>query len=148
MPQDKIDTDDEPSDVGLSAEDLLDPLMKVNSNMKPQCTPVKLETYWSYELCHGKYIRQYHEEKIKNGVAKTEYFLGYYNGKLPLPKPETQPKTRKEVKKKMIDGIETPYYEISFDSGTECSLKQGMHRTAKVQYICNPQAHTAEILRW
>ena len=108
---------------------------------------VKLETYWSYELCHGKYIRQYHEEKIKNGVSKTEYFLGYFNGKLPLEKPAVQPKSRKEVKTKMIDGIETPYYEMMFDSGTECSLKQGTHRTARVQYICNPQAHTAEILR-
>ena len=34
------------------------------------------------------------EEKIKNGVSKTEYFLGYYNGKLPLEKPAVQPKAR------------------------------------------------------
>lgn len=93
-------------------------------------------------------MRQYHEEKIKNGVSKTEYYLGYYNGKLPLVKPAEQPKSRKDVKTKMIDGIETAYFEMEFDSGTECSLKQGMHRTAKVQYICNPQALTAEILRW
>jgi len=146
LPQDKLDANDEPDEIGAVVEDLLDPLMKVQASNKPQCTPVKLETYWSYELCHGKYIRQYHEEKIKNGVSKTEYFLGYYNGKLPLEKPAVQPKSRKEVKTKMIDGIETPYYEMMFDSGTECSLKQGTHRTARVQYICNPQAHTAEIL--
>jgi len=146
LPQDKMDADDEPVDIGQYAEDLLDPFMKVGANNKPNCTPVKLETYWSYELCHGKFVRQYHEEKIKNGVSKTEYYLGYYNGKLPLAKPAEQPKSRKDVKTKMIDGIETAYFEMEFDSGTECSLKQGTQRTAKVQYICNPQALTAEVL--
>jgi len=146
LPQDKMDADDEPVDIGQYAEDLLEPFMKVGANNKPNCTPVKLETYWSYELCHGKFVRQYHEEKIKNGVSKTEYYLGYYNGKLPLPKPAEQPKSRKDVKTKMIDGIETAYFEMVFDSGTECSLKQGTQRTAKVQYICNPQALTAEVL--
>ena len=23
----------------------------------------KIETYWTYELCHGRYLRQYHEDK-------------------------------------------------------------------------------------
>merc|ERR1712227_1122145 len=145
LPQDKIDTDDEPSDVGLSAEDLLDPLMKVNSNMKPQCTPVKLETYWSYELCHGKYIRQYHEEKIKGATKTTEYFLGKYDKPLSFD-PEKVPKSRDEVKTKTIDGIKTPFWQLEMTDGTPCQLKPGEGRKTKVQYICNPNAYHNEIL--
>ena len=45
----------------------------------------QFQTYWSYEVCHGKYIRQYHDEKIKGGTKTTEYYLGYYKGPLPMP---------------------------------------------------------------
>lgn len=40
---------------------------------------LRIEIYWSYELCHGQFIRQFHEEKESKNVA--EYFLGNY-GKL------------------------------------------------------------------
>ena len=25
--------------------------------------PFQLESYWTYELCHGRFLRQYHEDK-------------------------------------------------------------------------------------
>jgi len=44
--------------------------------------PLQLESYWSYELCHGKSIRQYHEEKdpaSDDGISVTQdYTLGLY----------------------------------------------------------------------
>ena len=57
------------------------------------------------------------------------------------------PKSRDEVTKKMIDGIETPYFEIVMDGGTPCPLKAGQNRKTRVQYICNAQAFHNEILR-
>merc|ERR1712123_462709 len=39
LPQDKMDADDEPVDIGQYAEDLLEPFMKVGANNKPNCTP-------------------------------------------------------------------------------------------------------------
>ena len=37
-----------------------------------------MESYWTYELCHGRFIRQYHQEGGKNGKL-TEYNLGRWN---------------------------------------------------------------------
>ena len=67
------------------------------------CFESQIETYWTYELCHGRFLRQYHEEKDSGLVSvilqtspskslshchalfspeqKTqlqEYYLGYY----------------------------------------------------------------------
>uniref|UniRef100_A0A023FQL9 Endoplasmic reticulum lectin 1 n=1 Tax=Amblyomma cajennense TaxID=34607 RepID=A0A023FQL9_AMBCJ len=39
----------------------------------------RLEQYWTYELCHGKSIRQYHEESVGNKVVMQEYYLGKYD---------------------------------------------------------------------
>ena len=46
LPQDKLDADDEPDEIGAAAEDLLDSLMKVQANNKPQCTPGKSFFYY------------------------------------------------------------------------------------------------------
>jgi len=58
---------------GPSPIELLSPLFS-----QFVCT-FKLETYWTYELCHGKYIRQYHEEREGKKVKLQEYFLGRWD---------------------------------------------------------------------
>lgn len=38
-----------------------------------------LGRYWTYELCHGRYILQYHEEKdAARRIKRQEYYLGQY----------------------------------------------------------------------
>lgn len=37
---------------------------------------LRIELYWSYEMCHGRYLRQFHEEKETKSV--TEFYLGNY----------------------------------------------------------------------
>ena len=47
----------------LSPYQLLKPLFT-----KELCS-YRLEQYWTYEICHGKFIRQFHEE---SGVKKVQ----------------------------------------------------------------------------
>ena len=39
----------------------------------------QLESFWTYELCHGRYIRQYHEERDGKKVKLQEYYLGKWD---------------------------------------------------------------------
>jgi len=58
------DSVDEKDDGEVSSnhepQNLLAPLFK-----KSACAQ-RLETYWTYEVCHGKHVRQYHEEKVRS----------------------------------------------------------------------------------
>ncbi|XP_036118056.1 endoplasmic reticulum lectin 1 isoform X5 [Molossus molossus] len=51
------DEEEEKDYKGPNPRDLLEPLFKQSS-----CS-YRIESYWTYEVCHGKHIRQYHEEK-------------------------------------------------------------------------------------
>ncbi len=31
--------------------------------------------YWNYELCHGDYLRQYHEEKLEDGQVRDIMYI-------------------------------------------------------------------------
>jgi len=128
-------------ETGESAETLLAPLFKETA--KKDCS-LRIETYWSYELCHGQYIRQFHEEKVKGSVKSTEYYLGRLE-EYPL-NPANAAKNRAEVSKKKLDGLPTPYHSISMGDGTECDIHTGKKRKTDVRYICNPNAIKPEIM--
>lgn len=37
-----------------------------------------LDVYWTYELCHGRYIMQYHDNKETQRNIRNEFYLGNY----------------------------------------------------------------------
>ncbi|XP_063822799.1 endoplasmic reticulum lectin 1 isoform X1 [Ostrinia nubilalis] len=98
----------------------------------------RLESYWSYEVCHGRYIRQYHEEREGKQVRTQEYFLGHWSL-------EKQGNLEKEIqtmldnkvppKTTKVDGVNLPYVEMLLEKGTLCDLS-GKPRITRVLYVC------------
>ena len=42
-----------------------------------QSCAYRLEHYWTYELCHGKHIRQYHEERDGTKIKVSFWALNF-----------------------------------------------------------------------
>jgi len=110
---------------------------------------IRLEPYWTYEICHGEIVKQYHEEKADDGtVSKTEYVLGRLT-KLEVKEILTSSinsgKEKQKVSKRRINNRETPYYSVVMSNGTPCDLSNGKFRSTTVLYICHPSSHS-EIL--
>ncbi|XP_012989308.1 endoplasmic reticulum lectin 1 isoform X1 [Esox lucius] len=143
------DDDDAREYTGPTPGDLLDPLFKQSS-----CS-YRIESYWTYEVCHGKHVRQYHEEKETGQQIKLqEYVLGSMTKKTEASATlgtetteaetfeETEPKSEpeKEVPTKNVEGQLTPYYPVLMGHGTPCVLKQDAPRSTNVLYVCHPEA--------
>ncbi|PSN40562.1 Endoplasmic reticulum lectin 1 [Blattella germanica] len=108
----------------------------------------RLESYWTYELCHGRYVRQYHEEREGKKVKLQEFFLGRWNktqfAKLneELSRAESLEKdmrdsksSHNEVPMKKVDGLNMAYLQVNMSDGTICDLN-GKPRLTKVLYVC------------
>ncbi|XP_071962419.1 endoplasmic reticulum lectin 1-like [Antedon mediterranea] len=114
---------------GPSAKIVLKPLFK------QQICVYKIEPYWTYEMCHGKHLRQYHEEKLPgNEIKLVEYFLGRYEA------PAITESVPKSIPTKKIDGKDMPYYEVLFSNGTLCDIKPKKARLTRLRYVCDPLA--------
>lgn len=116
--------------------ELIAPLFSQHS-----CT-YRLESYWTYEVCHGRFIRQYHEDREGKKVKLQEYFLGRWDkDHLRVLLDEEQSKAKEtgrkeEIPHKKIEGVNLPYYEIAMGNGTLCDLNQNKPRETRVIYVC------------
>lgn len=99
----------------------------------------KIESYWTYELCHGQYLKQYHEEHDGKKVKLQEYFLGKwskFHTEALRTKLEEADKTNEPLQYKRIEGLNLPYVEIEMQDGTLCDINNEP-RVARVLYFCD-----------
>lgn len=99
----------------------------------------RIDSFWSYEICHGNYIKQFHEERDRI----QEYYLGKFDKtQLEAMKEKDEAdqgsgggsEPRKYPQKK-IDGNNMAYFEMEMTDGTLCDLNNEP-RTTKVLYVC------------
>ncbi|XP_064602693.1 endoplasmic reticulum lectin 1-like [Liolophura sinensis] len=133
--KDQSDKNTGKSFTGTSVEELMENLYAMKS-----CS-YRIEPYWTYELCHGKHIRQYNEQKEPGKKSSVqEFFLGYY--KPVKPDPESEDSLAKTAKKKNVDtrkveDLELPYYKVTMEDGTMCDVT-GQPRKSSILYVCQP----------
>lgn len=100
-----------------------------------------MESYWTYELCHGRYVRQYHEDREGKKLKMQEYFLGTLDKAQKIKLSATYDEQAKNPDRKLnipikkIDGINMPYVEVEMTDGTLCDLNN-KPRSIRVLYIC------------
>ncbi|XP_031336493.1 endoplasmic reticulum lectin 1 [Photinus pyralis] len=131
-------------EVELSATDNYDgpsPLELISPLFSQSSCSYRLESYWTYEVCHGKHIRQYHEDREGKKVKVQEYNLGFWDKNYYETLVMESKAVEKESKNvplsfKKIDGINLPYFELTMGNGTRCELNQNKPRQTKVVYVC------------
>jgi len=122
--------DSEDTYEGPNALDILQPLFSQSS-----CT-YRLESYWTYEVCHGRYVRQYHEDREVSKTKTQEYFLGRWDK-------AAHDQLSKELDSglhypppvKKLDGLMLPYLQLNLTDGTLCDLN-GKPRRTSILYVC------------
>jgi hypothetical protein len=89
----------------------------------------KVDGWWTYELCYEKHLRQFHKEK---DGRLTEYMLGVYDGGINQALEDSNEVLTADKHTKR------PALQQLYHQGTQCELKDNLHRTATVLYFCKP----------
>uniref|UniRef100_X1Z2S6 Endoplasmic reticulum lectin 1 n=1 Tax=Capitella teleta TaxID=283909 RepID=X1Z2S6_CAPTE len=129
--------------VGPTEYELLEPLFS-----KDGCF-YQSEMYWFYELCPGKYLRQYHNANKDGGEKFQEYYLGYYTEEQMLKDKEEGEKNKMHdlespIKREKVRGLEMPFYPVLLSGGTPCELINEA-RQVRLLYVCDME-HLAGLL--
>lgn len=102
----------------------------------------RVDSYWIYEICHGKHIKQFHEQRDVNNkkvIVQQSFMLGYFSYD---SLPTSEARSTAQVDTINHAGALRPYYSITYTGGTECDLKEGLKRKTTVKYICMPDFQT------
>lgn len=118
----------------------MEPLLRSN-----YCS-YKFELFWVYELCHGRFLRQYHEENAKFKTKITqEYYLGIMEPEQIRAHLEEYEKQRLELSRTggapptiLVNGHHKPFLQFNMTDGTRCDLTK-KSRAARIIYVCNEE---------
>eukprot|EP00116_Pleurobrachia_bachei_P008388 sb/3468650/ len=102
----------------------------------------RVDSYWVYELCHGSYVKQFHEErdtKDRKVLLKQQYFLGNVTAQ---SYPEMN-EVEGSIPTINHAGALRPYYSVKYTEGTACDLLPGTKRETTVFYLCMPDFQTS-----
>ncbi|KAF8369255.1 hypothetical protein PRIPAC_87084 [Pristionchus pacificus] len=107
LPQSNKEVDDDVNSYsGPTPWELIAPLKERNI-----CTQ-RVDPFWSYEVCHGKYVRQFHESK-----EKLNFYLGNYHPKLSSYQYEKEKPNNDRIK---VNGEELPYLPVVYSQVSTC----------------------------
>ncbi|XP_013149234.1 PREDICTED: endoplasmic reticulum lectin 1 isoform X2 [Papilio polytes] len=114
------------------------PISLLNPLFTQKVCSFRLDSYWSYEICHGRYIKQYHEERDGKEVRTQEFYLGIWSlenqmklvADLKLAKENKVP-----LKTTKVERMDLPCVELVMDGGTLCDLND-KPRITRVLYVC------------
>ncbi|RMZ95459.1 endoplasmic reticulum lectin 1 isoform X1 [Brachionus plicatilis] len=100
----------------------------------------RIESYWIYELCHGNFVRQYHETKTAGKVIISgEYFLGYFDPTKQDPDyfKQSNDKLIPSISWKNLNGVKIPTYAVKYTDGTSCEILKDTKREITIFYACD-----------
>ncbi|XP_037072858.1 endoplasmic reticulum lectin 1-like [Pollicipes pollicipes] len=131
----RLTKDEDVAYEGPNPLELLEPLFS-----KMACS-YRLESYWTYEVCHGDFVRQYHETKEGKQTKLIEYFLGRYSkdtlkSQIAELDAAIAAGTAASPKKLRLEELDLPYLEVPYRDGTVCDLT-GRPRETLVRYVCH-----------
>lgn len=103
----------------------------------------RLDFYWTYELCHGRFLRQFHEASVVLKAKQQQYFLGKYS-MTEYDKTEAEFMAKiaryksegKKLPSVIVEGVSMPYIEFNYTGGTLCNLNN-RERVTRVLYVCS-----------
>ncbi|XP_069086950.1 protein OS-9 isoform X2 [Pleurodeles waltl] len=99
----------------------------ISDLLKPMETApclIKTKDWWTYELCYGKHIQQYHMEELE--VKGDVLYLGYYQSEF-----DWNNETAKATKHHRLKR----YHSQLYVNGSKCDLN-GRTREAEVRFVC------------
>lgn len=100
----------------------------------------RIESYWIYELCHGQFVKQYHETKNTGKRSVTEsYFLGKYSPENQEPDyfKDDNSQFVPNIHWRTLDGKKVATYAVKYFEGTQCEVLPDKMREITVYYACD-----------